>query len=67
MYQVIYRLESENWVGVNDCLEFLPNNGESDQDQIKFIIASEETGWRHLYLITAQIFHGEKLPDTECE
>ncbi|XP_065157715.1 dipeptidyl peptidase 9-like [Atheta coriaria] len=52
MVQVIYAEESCAWVNVHDLLVFLP--GASD-NQVQFIWASEETGFRHLYLVTAQL------------
>jgi hypothetical protein len=37
---------------VNDLLYFFPTN---DNSEMRFVWASEETGFRHLYLITAQV------------
>ena len=39
-------------INVTDILEFFPSE---DVNRVRFIWASEETGWRHLYLITAQL------------
>jgi hypothetical protein len=39
-------------VNVTDILEFFPSD---DSNRVRFIWASEESGWRHLYLVTAQI------------
>ncbi|CAG9860999.1 unnamed protein product [Phyllotreta striolata] len=50
--QVIYSQESNIWVNVNDLLHFLTS---SDNNEVQFIWASEESGFRHLYLISAQI------------
>ncbi|CAH1971216.1 unnamed protein product [Acanthoscelides obtectus] len=50
--QVIYSQESNIWINVHDILHFLPS---SDNNEVQFIWASEESGYRHLYLITAQI------------
>ncbi|KAK9882150.1 hypothetical protein WA026_019667 [Henosepilachna vigintioctopunctata] len=50
--QVIYSQESSIWVNVHDLLYFLPSN---DHTEVKFIWASEDTGFRHLYLVTVQI------------
>lgn len=50
--QVIYTQESSIWVNVHDLLHFLPSQ---EHNEVQFIWASEETGYRHLYLITAQI------------
>lgn len=37
---------------MTDILEFFPSE---DSSRVRFIWASEDTGWRHLYLITAQL------------
>jgi len=37
---------------VNDLLYFFPT---SESGELRFVWASEETGFRHLYLITAQV------------
>ncbi|XP_058802622.1 dipeptidyl peptidase 9 [Phymastichus coffea] len=50
--QVIYSETSQHWINVNDLLHFLPSD---DPTEIKFIWGSEETNFRHLYLITASI------------
>lgn len=52
--QVIYSQTSTTWINVNDLLEFI----ELTDSEITFIWASEETGFRHLYLITASLHHG---------
>ncbi|KAJ8913762.1 hypothetical protein NQ315_002442 [Exocentrus adspersus] len=50
--QVIYSQESNIWVNVHDLLYILPS---SDNNEVQFIWASEDSGFRHLYLITSQI------------
>ncbi|KAF7284247.1 hypothetical protein GWI33_022397 [Rhynchophorus ferrugineus] len=50
--QVIYTQESQYWVNVHDLLSFLPSE---DHNEVNFIWANEDTGYRHLYLVTAQI------------
>lgn len=50
--QVIYSQDSNIWVNVHDLLYFLPS---SDNNEVQFIWASEDSGFRHLYLITSQI------------
>jgi len=50
--QVIMSEQSEWWVSVHDILKFLPH---PDPTQLKFLWASEETGYRHLYLVIASI------------
>ena len=41
--------QSEWWVSVHDILKFLPH---PEPGQVKFLWASEETGFRHLYLVS---------------
>lgn len=50
--QVIHTQHSYIWINVHDLLTFLPHD---DPNEVKFIWASEETGYRHLYLITSQL------------
>ncbi|XP_045465826.1 dipeptidyl peptidase 9 [Harmonia axyridis] len=50
--QVIYSQESAIWVNLHDLLYIFPI---TNPNEIKFIWASEDTGFRHLYLITAEI------------
>ncbi|KZC05886.1 PREDICTED: dipeptidyl peptidase 9 [Dufourea novaeangliae] len=50
--QVIYSEQSSIWIIVNDLLYFLPSD---DPTQVKFIWGSEESNFRHLYLITTSI------------
>lgn len=50
--QVIYTQYSDIWINVNDLLYFFPT---SENGELRFVWASEETGFRHLYLITAQV------------
>jgi len=57
--QVITSEQSEWWVSVHDILKFLPH---PEPNQIKFLWASEETGFRHLYLVIASI--SGSSPDT---
>lgn len=49
--QVIYTETSAQWVNVHDLLYFL----DISDTQVQFIWASEETGFRHLYLVTASL------------
>lgn len=53
LVQVIYSEESNVWINVHDILYFLPTR--NNPNEIQFIWASEETGFRHLYLVTSQI------------
>ncbi|QQP54099.1 Uncharacterized protein FKW44_006814, partial [Caligus rogercresseyi] len=56
--QILCSHQSDTWIKVNDILSFLPPSSTEDHDRgnaIKFIWASEETGWRHLYLYTVQL------------
>ncbi|XP_019758417.1 dipeptidyl peptidase 9 [Dendroctonus ponderosae] len=50
--QVIYAQDSQYWINVHDLLYFLPSD---DPNEIKFIWANEDTGYRHLYVITSHI------------
>lgn len=50
--QVIYKQQTYIWININDLLYFLPHD---DPNEVKFIWASEETGYRHLYLIISQL------------
>lgn len=47
--QVIWSQVASTWINVNDILEFI----EVSDTQVTFIWASEETGFRHLYLVTS--------------
>lgn len=47
---VLYSQVSEIWINVHDILYFFPC--EENCSTLSFIWATEETGWRHLYLIT---------------
>lgn len=46
---MIWSQTARTWVNVNDILEFI----EVSDTQVTFIWASEETGFRHLYLVTS--------------
>uniref|UniRef100_A0A182W2T1 Peptidase S9 prolyl oligopeptidase catalytic domain-containing protein n=1 Tax=Anopheles minimus TaxID=112268 RepID=A0A182W2T1_9DIPT len=53
--QVIYSETSNSWVNVHDVLQFV----ELSEQEVTFIWASEETGFRHLYLVTSSLIpHG---------
>uniref|UniRef100_A0A182RYC3 Dipeptidyl-peptidase n=1 Tax=Anopheles funestus TaxID=62324 RepID=A0A182RYC3_ANOFN len=53
--QVIYSETSNSWVNVHDVLQFV----ELSEQEVTFLWASEETGYRHLYLITSSLIpHG---------
>lgn len=49
--QVICSQTSSTWINVHDLLEFI----EITNTHITFVWASEETGFRHLYLVTAML------------
>ena len=49
-YRVIFSVQSESWITVTNLLRFLPAD---DPDIVRFIWASEETGFMHLYLVEA--------------
>ena len=55
--QVIHRIsaaDSDSWVRVNDILKFIPSR-DNDDNELDFIWANEETGYRHLYHVTVLI------------
>ncbi|XP_052891455.1 dipeptidyl peptidase 9 [Anopheles moucheti] len=53
--QVIYSETSNSWVNVHDVLQFV----KLSEQEVTFLWASEETGYRHLYLITSSLIpHG---------
>jgi dipeptidyl-peptidase 9 len=56
--QVIYSETSLIWINVNDLLYFLPSE---DLTEVRFIWGSEETNYRHLYLITSSIAGMSKM------
>ncbi|XP_063709274.1 dipeptidyl peptidase 9 [Culicoides brevitarsis] len=49
--QVIYQETSSTWINVHDLLRFI----EITDNTCTFLWASEETGFRHLYLITSSL------------
>lgn len=49
--QVIYTEQSESWINVHDMLYFL----EVGDTSVTYLWASEETGFRHLYLVTSSL------------
>lgn len=49
--QVIYTETSKSWVNVHDVVQFL----EITDSSVTFLWASEETGFRHLYLVTSSL------------
>ncbi len=49
-FRVIHSVMSDTWVTVTDILQFLPSD---DPAYVRFLWASEETGYRHLYLVKA--------------
>lgn len=50
--QVIYSEQNPTWINVNDLLYFFKSD---DASEVKFIWGSEESEFRHLYLITSSI------------
>ncbi|XP_061504968.1 dipeptidyl peptidase 9 [Anopheles gambiae] len=49
--QVIYTETSSSWVNVHDVLQFV----ELSEQEVTFLWASEESGFRHLYLVTSSL------------
>ena len=54
--QIIYEEKSKLWINCHDILHFFPIEKQPCiGTEIKFIWSSEETGFRHLYLITIKL------------
>lgn len=49
---VLYSEQTNVWVNVHDILSFFPSG---DATSVMFLWASEETGFRHLYIIKSQL------------
>uniref|UniRef100_A0A182K1I5 Peptidase S9 prolyl oligopeptidase catalytic domain-containing protein n=1 Tax=Anopheles christyi TaxID=43041 RepID=A0A182K1I5_9DIPT len=49
--QVLYAETSSSWVNVHDVLQFV----ELSEREVTFLWASEESGFRHLYLVTSSL------------
>ncbi len=54
-FQVVTSVTSQTWVSVNDALVFLSSD---DPAVVRFVWASEESGFRHLYLVSAAVGGG---------
>ena len=50
-FQVIYTQRSNSWINVHDLLYFL----EITQNTVTFLWAAEDTGFRHIYLVTSSL------------
>ena len=62
--QVLYRCQAQHaWVTVNDILLFLP--ATTSPGDLRFIIASEETGFRHLYYVKTSLRSEKDLIDED--
>jgi len=62
-FQVVCQVTSEMWVSVNDALTFLPCR---EANRVRFIWASKESGYNHLYLIeasTAGLMRGDEADE----
>lgn len=44
--------DSDLWINVNNLLYFFP---KTDSSEVKFICVNEDTGFRHLYLLTVPL------------
>ncbi|KFM80750.1 Dipeptidyl peptidase 9, partial [Stegodyphus mimosarum] len=53
--QIIYEETSTVWINVHDILYFFT---QDNSREITFLWASEETGYRHLYVITVELIFG---------
>ncbi|KAF9945065.1 dipeptidylpeptidase [Mortierella alpina] len=61
--RVIYEEQSDYWINVTDILHIFPREDRplantAEEDSIQFIISSERTGYRHLYLATHSTHSG---------
>ncbi|CAO3571878.1 unnamed protein product [Mortierella alpina] len=64
--RVIYEEQSDYWINVTDIMHIFPREDRpladiTDEDAIQFVISSERTGFRHLYLATHSIRSGSTL------
>ncbi|KAF9207468.1 dipeptidylpeptidase [Haplosporangium sp. Z 27] len=64
--RVIYEEQSDYWINVTDIMyifspEHSPNQSQETDDQVQLIVASERTGYRHLYLVTYSARSGSTL------
>ncbi|KAF9207856.1 dipeptidylpeptidase [Podila verticillata] len=68
--RVIYEERSDCWINVTDIIHFFPTpridfpQDPALSDAIQFIISSEKTGFRHLYLATHSISGLSMIPIT---
>lgn len=53
---------ANTWINVNDVLEFI----ELTDTQVTFIWASEETGYRHLYLVSSLLQQSRQQSTDQC-
>lgn len=49
---VLYSEQTNVWINVHDILSFFPSG---DPNSVMFLWASEETGYRHLYIVKSQL------------
>lgn len=61
-FQVIFREDADTWISVSDILYFFE---DKNTNSLEFIVSSEETGFRHLYYVQANI--ASNIPDAEEE
>ncbi|KAF9422534.1 dipeptidylpeptidase [Podila epigama] len=66
--RVVYEEQSDSWINVTDIMHIfptprvdLPRNLTMTADTVQFIISSERTGFRHLYLATHSTQSGLEL------
>lgn len=60
--KVIWSQVARTWINVNDILEFI----EVTDTKVKFLWASEETGFRHLYLVTSLLQQQQQQQSEQC-
>ncbi|KAF9274516.1 dipeptidylpeptidase, partial [Mortierella alpina] len=65
--RVIYEEQSDYWINVTDIMHIFPRedrplaDNTDEKDSIQFIISSERTGFRHLYLATHSTHSGSTV------
>ncbi|XP_054718484.1 LOW QUALITY PROTEIN: dipeptidyl peptidase 9-like [Uloborus diversus] len=62
--QVIYEEKSNVWINVHDILYFF---SQDNPGEITFLWASEETGYRHLYIVTVELLFGNDCETVDSE
>lgn len=61
--QVIYTERSKNWINIHDLLYFF----DVSDNYVQFLWSSEESGYRHLYLITSAFGEDDHIVDNNLK